>query len=189
MDLAKSLHKMKPNDPVVSLSLGRLAYQTGDYQWAFSLLQESATAQGGKSRRPSRTWQMRFTVFGKESDAVEAMNQALKADLSGACIKPKPKRFLDMIAFRVIHPRRLPPSSRVEQALQSNSGYVPALMARGAIDEAKGDSGASIQEYAKACSENSRFLARHRRRLALSSTSGDPGKELENLRIGRWQRS
>ena len=42
LDTAKNARKLSPDDPVVAYELGRLAFQTGDYPWATSLLEEAA---------------------------------------------------------------------------------------------------------------------------------------------------
>jgi tetratricopeptide (TPR) repeat protein len=180
MDLAKELHKQKPNDQVVSLSLGRLAYQTGDYQWAFSLLQESAR---GQSENPEALYDYANSAYsvGKVPDAVDAMNQAVKAGLSGAH-GTEANRFLEMTALLSDPTKAIAEASQVQQALQSTPGYVPALMAQGTIEEAKNNSQGSIQNYEKVLSEYPDF-APAKRNLALLY-SQDPGKDLRTSELG-----
>ncbi|MCS7338938.1 MAG: tetratricopeptide repeat protein, partial [Verrucomicrobiae bacterium] len=42
LELARRARVLNPNDPVVALTLGRLAYRSGDHKWAYSLLNEGA---------------------------------------------------------------------------------------------------------------------------------------------------
>ena len=45
LDAARNARRLAPNDPAAAYELGRLAFQTGDYPWAASLLQEAASKQ------------------------------------------------------------------------------------------------------------------------------------------------
>ena len=60
-NLAKAAYNLTPNDPLVTHTLGRLAFQTGDFKWALSQLQ--LTAQNNrKIRRCFMIWRRPFTV-------------------------------------------------------------------------------------------------------------------------------
>lgn len=43
LKLAKEAHNLSPDDPRISYTLGRLAYRTGDQQWALSLMGDAAS--------------------------------------------------------------------------------------------------------------------------------------------------
>ncbi len=46
LELAKKARELAPNDAGVAATLGRIALQAGNYQWAYSLLQDAAREKG-----------------------------------------------------------------------------------------------------------------------------------------------
>ncbi len=46
LEFARKARELAPNDAAVTALLGRIAYDAGNYTWAFSLLQESGRGEG-----------------------------------------------------------------------------------------------------------------------------------------------
>ena len=141
--------------------LGRTAYQTGDYKWALSLLEETARKQPGQAELYYDLAQARYSE-GQVSGAQAAMEKALRG---GAAFSraAEAQRFLDMVALYANPSQAMAAASRVEQILRADAGYVPALMVMGAIDEQKADVGAAKQDYEKVLSQYPDFVPAEKR--------------------------
>jgi tetratricopeptide (TPR) repeat protein len=144
-ELAKTARKLAPDDPDVAYSLGRLAYETGDYPWALSLLQETARQ---KPDDPEILYDLAeaFYSVGRIDDAETAMRHALEADASFSRAA-KASHFLEMVALAA-NPQKAA-ALKVEQILKSDPMDVPSLMAMAAIDEQKSDARAARRDYEK----------------------------------------
>lgn len=148
LDLARSARKVAPDDPVVAHVLGRLAFQTGDYIWANSLLQESA-------RRLPENGAVLFDLanasysVGRAADAENAMRGALRVELP-ATQAAEARRFLEMTGLANDPAKASAAAERVGQILKSEPGYIPALMASAAISAQRSDTAAVRQAYEKA---------------------------------------
>jgi Flp pilus assembly protein TadD len=146
-ELAKTARQLAPDDPDVAHSLGRLAYETGDYQWALSLLQETALK---KPADPEVLYDLAVALYsvGRVDDAETAMRQALQADASFSRAA-KANRFLEMIALSAHPLQTASATATVEQILKSDPADVPALMAMAAIDGQRSDVRAAKDNYEK----------------------------------------
>jgi putative PEP-CTERM system TPR-repeat lipoprotein len=150
-DLAKAAYKLSPNDSDTSHIFGRLAYQTGNYKLAFSLLQEIAQNHPDNPKLVYDFSEAAYSV-GKISDAQAAMSSALQTGL------PSPQtgeatRFLDLIALSTSPTQAVAAESSVEEILKSDPRYVPALMVMAVINEQKTDIVAAEQNYEKVLSQ------------------------------------
>jgi tetratricopeptide (TPR) repeat protein len=144
-DLAKLAYKLAPNDPLVTHTLGRLAFLTGDYAWSLNLLQLSAQAQ---PQDPEVLYDLgeAFYSVGRVSDARSAMQNALSA---GAAFShaDDARRLLAMIDLEDKPAQALAAQSQVADILKSLPDYVPALMVRAAIAEQKSDLTTAMLTY------------------------------------------
>ena len=82
MNLAKAARELAPADTKISARLGIVAYQVGNYDWAYSLLQEAAR------RLPDDADAQRYYALlaysrGKVTEARSAMENAAKASDAG----------------------------------------------------------------------------------------------------------
>ncbi len=146
-DLAKNAYKLAPDAPAVSYILGRLAYQNGNYKWAFSLLQEAAQNQ---SANPKVFYDLAKAAYsvGNVSEAKTAMSSALQLGLA-APQSDEAKRFVDLITLVANPTQAITMESKASNALKANPDYAPALVVMAAIAEQKNDLIAAEQNYEK----------------------------------------
>jgi tetratricopeptide (TPR) repeat protein len=136
---AKKARELAPNDPQVAGVLGKVAYQSGNFAWAYSLLQE-ATRQRQNDAAVLNDLAWAAYSLGKVNEARDAMQKAIAAapDSSQAA---DAKKFLMLTALGESSKELTTAESDVQNELKSNPGYVPALMAQAALlalhDEAK----------------------------------------------------
>jgi tetratricopeptide (TPR) repeat protein len=146
-DLAKAAYKLSPDDSDVSYTLGRLAYQTGNYKLAASLLQQAAKNQPDNPQALYDFAEAAYSI-GQISDAQVTMLDALQARL----VSPQSdeaRRFLDLVSIAANPAQAVAAESRVEEILKSDSNYVPALMVLAVINEQKTNFLAAEQAYEK----------------------------------------
>ena len=136
-NLAKAAYKLTPNDPLVTYTLGRLAFLTGDYEWSLNLLQLTAQVQ---PQNPEVLYDLgeAFYSVGRVPDARIAVQNALQ---TGAPFSrtDEAKRFLAMTDLADKPAQVLAAQSQVGEILKSAPDYVPALMVKAAIAEQKSD--------------------------------------------------
>jgi tetratricopeptide (TPR) repeat protein len=166
-DMSEAAYKLSPNDLDASCNFGRMAYQTGNYKLAFSLLQEAAQNQPDD---PKLIYDFAKTAYavGKISDAQAAVAAALQAGL------PSPQsdeagRFLNLIALSANPAQAVATESNTDEILESDSNYVPALMVMAVISEQKKDFAAAEQNYEKILSQYPDFAPAQRKLAILYS--------------------
>ena len=128
LELAKKARELAPNDPKVAGMVGTLAYQSGNFLWSYSLLQEAArrlpddaTVQHdyawaayslGRVKEAQQVMQRVVTTFGNTPEALDGGS------------------FLAMIALEQT-PNESAQTPEVQKLLSTNPDYVPALMVQG----------------------------------------------------------
>jgi tetratricopeptide (TPR) repeat protein len=167
LELAKGAYKLAPDDPRVAYVLGRLAYQTGDFQWAANLLQETARKQPASAQVQYDLAQALYSV-GRVQDAESATRTALQLDSSFPQAGDA-KRFLKMVALHANPSQALAAESEVGQVLISDPDYVPALMVAAAINEQKPNTASAKQLYEKVLSRYPDFVPALKRLAVLYS--------------------
>ncbi len=172
-ELAKTAHKLSPEDPDISHLLGHAAYEVGDYKWASSLLEETARKQPGQSQVMYDTALARYSV-GQVMDAQAAMQSALQG---GAAFlhTAEARRFLDMVSLAGNPAQAAAAADEVKKILQDDGQYVPALMVLGEIDEQKADLGAAKQAYEKVLGRYPDFVPAEKKLAVLYAQ--EPGND------------
>jgi len=132
-DLAKVAYDLSPDDSNVAGIFGRLAYQSGNYGLASSVLQEAAQNHPADPQTLYDFAQATYSM-GNISDARAAMLNALQDGLAPPQAD-NARRFLDMVALAANPPQAVMEESRVEEILKSDSNNVPALMVVAVLDE------------------------------------------------------
>ncbi|MGD0058949.1 MAG: tetratricopeptide repeat protein [Verrucomicrobiia bacterium] len=185
IEFAKSAYKVAPDDPSVSAILGRLAFQTGDYKWAASLLQQASRQQ---PLNPEVLFDFALASYsvGQVSDAVSSAKSALQAG-TGFSRADATARFLDMIALADDPKQAAASSSRVQDILKSQPDYVPALMVLGAMEDQKPDLRAAEQIYEKVLSLYPDF-GPAKRRLAILYAADQPADNQKALQLAMQAR-
>jgi tetratricopeptide (TPR) repeat protein len=136
LEWATSAHKLAPQDPRAAALLGELIYQSGDYPWALSLLEQAANQLPDQ---PSINYHLAWACYslGRLADADAAMQRALQSgqpfpDLEQA------RQFLALRAAAKDAGQARASSALVEQILQKDPNYLPALMVSELLDEDRG---------------------------------------------------
>src|SRR5262249_48586057 len=138
LEMAKTARKLAPDDGAVAQTLGRLAYDLGDYAWAASLMQESARKQ---SPTPELLWDVAQAVYsiGNVSEAESALHDALAPAAGGTVTlfthAKDAQELLEMIQLAADPAAAAAQNARVTQKLQTDPNDVPALMVAGTIAE------------------------------------------------------
>ena len=128
LKFARKARELAPNDPKIVGILGRVAYQTGNFTWAYSLLQESAR------RLPNDAeilYDFAWAAYslGKVGEARQAMQRVLTA-APDSSQSSDAKLFLAMTALDQEGADPVAAEAEVDKVLKANPSYVPALMAQ-----------------------------------------------------------
>jgi len=136
-NLAKAAYNLTPNDPLVTHTLGHLAFLTGDYKWSLNLLQLTFQIQ---PQDPEVLYDLgeAFYSAGRVSDARITMQNALQAGTAFSRTN-EANRFLAMTDLADKPAQALAAQLQVAEILKSAPDYVPALMVKAAIAEQKPD--------------------------------------------------
>jgi Flp pilus assembly protein TadD len=164
MDQARNAYKLAPEDANVLSLLGRLAYSTGDFKWAVSLLEQSARR---KTPEPELSFDLAMACYsvGRVADAQAAANSALQ--LNEAFSRASEARlFLELVALSSAPAGALEAEDRVRQILETDPTNVPALMVLGRAAETRNDTVAATNAYEQALKRHPDFTPAARR-LAL----------------------
>ena len=144
---AKKARQLAPADPQIAGILGRIAYQSGNFSWAYSLLQEAARQ---RQNDPSVLYDFAWAAYslGKVNESRDAMQKLVTATADPSQLSDA-KRFLALTALDE-NPKELTAAEGgVQKELKSNPNYVPALMAQAALLGQRGDAKAAIEIYSK----------------------------------------
>lgn len=177
LELAEAAHKQQPDDPTIAHALGTLAFKTGDFVRANTLLQGAALVQPDNPGLLYDLAKAQYSV-GRVPEAETAMRHAAQSDLP-RLEAIEAKRFLEMTTLYANPAKAESASSRVDEIIKSEAGYVPALMVLAEIDEAKNDSGAASKLYETVIEEYPDFAPANLRLAAIYSR--DPEKDQRTL--------
>ena len=145
IELAKTARKLAPDDPAVAHTLGRLAYKTGDYTWAAGLLQEASRKMPDDLDALYDAAEAGYAL-GEVTDT-EAVMQRVARSQPPSSRAELAKRFLAMntLAANPVSVGANP----IDQTLNTTPDYVPALMARAALQNQLGDAASAKTIYEK----------------------------------------
>jgi tetratricopeptide (TPR) repeat protein len=145
LEYARKARELAPADPQVAAILGGIAYRAGNFAWAYSLLQ-AATRQlaGDAAIQYDLAWAA-YSV-GRVAEAQQAMQAVLRA-------KPDPQQaadanqFLAITALDETGKDLVASEPEVQKILDSNADYVPALMAKAALQAQRGQTKRATETY------------------------------------------
>lgn len=166
LEYAKEARKLAPDDPAVAQSLGRLAFDNGDYPWAASLLQEAARRRQDSADLYFDLARADYSV-GRVAEAQTSLRSALNLagnqSLNLFTRAAEARQMLELIALTENPVEAMRQTNVIETALKADPASVPALMAAAAVSEQKLESGAARQTYEKVLNRFPDFLpAKHR---------------------------
>ena len=170
-DLAKSAYKIAPGNPAAARIYGRLAFQNGDFKLANALLQQAVQNQAGDAQTYFDFGRSDYSL-GKIPDAQTALQTALQLNLP-APQSTEATRMLDLINLAADPAQAVAATARVSEILKSESGYAPALMASGIIDEHNGNAAPAEAAYEKILAQYPDFSPAQRQLAILYSRDGD----------------
>jgi tetratricopeptide (TPR) repeat protein len=145
LEYVKKARELAPSDPQVAALMGKIAYETGNFNWAYSVLQEAARQ---RQNDPAVLHDLAWAAYslGKVNEARDAMQKAL-ANNPDAGVAADAKIFVALTAVATDPKQLTAVETQAQQELQSNPEYVPALMARAALDVQRGDAPTATEIY------------------------------------------
>jgi len=135
LELAKQAHNIAPEDASMTHLLGRLAYETSDYKWALSLLQEAAR----KLPEPRVQFDLAWAHYGVGH--VEQGEAGLKSLVQSANsnVQLDAQEFLAMIDAAKSQATAKEAAEQARQILTKKPNYIPAIMVSALSKEAEGE--------------------------------------------------
>jgi len=146
MDLAKSAYKIEPDDATICATLGRLAFQAGNFSWSLTLLQQAAQIQPNNAEIQFDLANANYAL-GKIVDAQSAMNSAVRGQLPPTKAV-EAKRFLDLTTAATFE-NAVSQESNAQGILKSQPDYVPALMVMAMAAQKNSQDQIAQQNYEK----------------------------------------
>jgi len=145
--MAKDAYKLAPNNPQVSHLYGRLAYQSGDYKLATTLLQQTVQNEPNDGLGFFDYALAAYSV-GQTSDAQSALQNALQLSLP-APQATEARRMFDLLNLAADPAQAVAANARVAEILKAEPDYIPALMAQAASNERQANLTAAETTYEK----------------------------------------
>jgi tetratricopeptide (TPR) repeat protein len=145
LEYAKKARELGPADAHVTATAGHIAYQAGNFPWAYSLLQESGRVLPD-DLAVARDFGWAAYGTGKINEAQEAMRRVA----NGPAASPERGEatlFLSMAALDSDDAIPGNAENEVTKALAAQPDYVPALMAKASIRLQKGDTAEASAIY------------------------------------------
>jgi tetratricopeptide (TPR) repeat protein len=142
---AKKARELTPGDPQVTGILGKVAYQTGNFVWSYSLLQE---AERQRQNDPSVLHDMAWAAYalGRVNEAREMMQKALGSGVNFPELSDA-RKFLSFVVLDENPKELIAAGNKIQEELQINPEYLPALMAEAGLDEQRGQAKPAAEIY------------------------------------------
>lgn len=173
LEVARALRKVLPEDAEAAHIAGKVALQSGDYSWAYSLLQEAALRKSGDRDAQFELAQAAYAM-GRVDEAGTALSRSLQG--TGVFLRAdEARRFQAMMS--VARTPTANATAQVDAVLSAEPTYTPGLMARGALREQAGNSADARADYQAVLARYPEFVPA-KRRLAIiaaaTATAADP---------------
>jgi len=128
---AKKARKLTPTDPQTTILVGKIAYQSGNFGWSYSLLQEAA-----RQRRddPAVLYSLGWSAYatGKVNEAQDLMQKVAAGGENSHEISDA-KKFLRFTMLDQDPKQLVAAEGEVQKEVAANGDYVPALMVQAAL--------------------------------------------------------
>lgn len=142
---AKRARELAPTDPQVAGILGKIAYESGNFAWSYSLLQEAARKRENDLLILHDLAWAAYSV-GKVNEARDVMRKAMAANPNSSQASDA-KEFLALTALDENSKELMDAENDIQKELKSNPEYVPALMAQAALDTRRGETKPATEMY------------------------------------------
>jgi tetratricopeptide (TPR) repeat protein len=145
LDYAKKARELAPADPQIAGILGKVAYDTGNFSWSYSLMQEAVRQ---RANDPSILHDVAWAAYslGKVNEARDAMQKAMTIGTNSPSASDA-REFLALTALDENQKEVVAAEAEVQKELKSNPEYVPALMAQAALDAQRGQAKSATEIY------------------------------------------
>jgi tetratricopeptide (TPR) repeat protein len=142
---AKKARELAPADPQVAGILAKVAYDSGNFTWSYSLLQEAVRQRANDASTLHDLAGAAYSI-GKVNEARDAMQKVLtnNPDQTQAADANK---FLALTALEGKSKELIAAESEVQNELKSDPNYVPALMAQAALLAQRGQAKPATETY------------------------------------------
>ena len=179
LELVKAARLIVPKDPRVSVRLGQIVYEAGDFPLAYTMLQESLAEKPEDSALlQSFAWAAYAT--GRISEARTTMEK-VAANAADNTAADDARTFLKWTSADAAGSKV--PSAEMDEVLKAKPGYVPALMIRGAQEAQAGDRAAAIATYNEVLRIYPRFAPGQQRLASLYLQSPDTRAKAHDLAV------
>jgi tetratricopeptide (TPR) repeat protein len=134
---AKKARELAPDDPQIAAFVGKIVYQSGNFAWSYSLLQEAARQRPNDA---SVLYDLAWAAYsvGRVPQARDAMQKVLMSNPDPAQAADA-RKFLTFTAFDENSKEVTAAESEIQKELKPNPEYVPALMADAALLAQRGE--------------------------------------------------
>ena len=145
LQYAKKARELAPADPRATVAVGSIAFQLGNYTWAYSLLQEGSRQLPND---PAVLHDFAWAAYslGKVAEARQTMQSALSS-ASSSPQNADAKRFLVMTGLTTSEDDATASQAEINSALAADPNYVPAVVARAAVQVKRGDTAGAEASY------------------------------------------
>ena len=142
---AKTARELAPADPQIAGILGKVAYDTGNFTWSYSLLQEAVRQ---RTNDPLILHDLAWAAYslGKVNEARDAMQKAVTTSANSPSASDA-REFLALTALDENQKELGAAEAEVQKELKSNPEYVPALMAQAALDAQRDQAKSATEIY------------------------------------------
>ena len=142
---AKKARELAPADPQVAGILGKVAYDSGNFTWSYSVLQEAVRQ---RANDPSILHGLAWAAYslGKVNEARDAMQKVLNNNPDSARAADA-KKFLALTALDENPKELVAAETDLQKELKADPDYVPALMAQAALDAQHGEIKRATETY------------------------------------------
>jgi tetratricopeptide (TPR) repeat protein len=142
---AKKARELAPADPQVAGILGKVAYDSGNFTWSYSVLQEAVRQ---RANDPAILHDLAWAAYslGKVNEARDAMQKVLNNNPDSARAADA-KKFLALTALDENPKELVAAETDVQKELKADPDYVPALMAQAALDGQHGEIKRATETY------------------------------------------
>ncbi len=184
LEMAKQAHSLAPADGDISLTLGRLVFRSGDYDWALNLFQD---AIGKLPERSDALYDLAWSYYsvGRVADAESSMRNAIQGLTGGQA--EDAKTFLALVPAAKTASNIDGAAPQANQIMQTNGNYVPAIVVLAMQQEQKGKDEDAQALYLKALNVYPGFSPAARNLAIL--TASHPGDDQKAFDAGMKARA
>ena len=171
LEYAKKARELAPSDPHVAATLGGIAYQMGNFQWAYNLLQDAARQLADDPEALARFAWAAYSL-GKVAEAQQAMQRIVDSSPNSSRTS-EARTFLTMVALDAEGKDPTAGGGEVKQVLATDPHYLPALIAQASIQQRRGDTQGATAAYTDILQRFPDFAVAQKRLAAIYAENPD----------------